>query len=75
MQRLKSTERKQDTRQKIQWGGLVKKAGLETETTAVLFGLLLEAKEKLSNEKAKYWRQEWRIKGDIALTEEARVNR
>lgn len=38
-------ERKQDTRQKIQLGGLVKKAGLHEEPPAVLLGLLLEAKE------------------------------
>jgi hypothetical protein len=70
MQRLKSTERKQETRQKIQWGGLVKKAELESESTAVLYGLLLEAHEKLSGPEADKIRQAYRIKGDIALTEE-----
>jgi hypothetical protein len=60
MQRL---NRKQDTRRKIQLGGLIKKAGLENESTAVLYGLLLEAKDNLKIKK-----DEWRLKGDIAFT-------
>ncbi len=63
-----TTDRKEDTRKKIQLGGLVKKANLENESTAVLFGLLLEAHEKLQGEKSETYRTEWRIKGDIALT-------
>jgi hypothetical protein len=62
MQRL---NRKQDTRRKIQLGGLIKKAGLENESTAVLYGLLLEAKENLCSKKG-----EWQLKGDIAFTRE-----
>ena len=69
--RMKNIERKQDTRRKIQLGGLIKKASLDSETTAVLFGLLLDAQEKLSGEGAQEIRQEWRIKGDLALTNEA----
>lgn len=67
--RMKTIERKQDTRRKIQLGGLIKKAGLDGETTAVLFGLLLEAQEKLQTKKADKVRLEWRIKGDIGLTQ------
>lgn len=65
---MKLLERKQDTRQKIQWGGLIKKAGLEAESTAVIFGLLLEAAEILNSEKNDAMRSQWRIKGDLELT-------
>jgi len=66
--RMKNLERKQDTRRKIQLGGLVKKAGLDNESTAVLLGLLLESKEKLEEEGADKIKRNWQIKGDIALT-------
>ena len=67
---MKTLERKQDTRHKIQLGGLIKKAGLDGEKTAVLYGLLLEAKEKLENTNVNDTREAWRVKGDIALTME-----
>lgn len=71
--RMKSIERKQDTRRKIQLGGLIKKAGLDGEATAVLYGLLLEAVEKLEHpEDGHRARQHWRIRGDIALTQESK---
>ena len=66
--RMNHGERKQETRRKIQWGGLIKKAQLNDETTAVLYGMLLEAQEKLTGKQADTIRQHWRIKGDIALT-------
>jgi hypothetical protein len=62
-------DRKQDTRRKIQLGGLVKKAGLDVQPTAVLYGLLLEAAESLQSENAEAIKSQWRLKGDIALTE------
>jgi hypothetical protein len=58
-----------DTRKKIQWGGLVKKAGLENETTAVLLGLLLDARENLLSTEGEEVRKAWRLKGDVALTQ------
>ncbi len=67
--RCKTLERKQDTRQKIQLGGLVKKAGLANEKSAVLLGLLLDAAEKLQGEEATSLRIDWMIKGDIAFSE------
>ncbi len=67
--RYKTLERKQDTRQKIQLGGLVKKAGLADEKSAVLLGLLLDAAEKLQGEEATSLRIGWMIKGDIAFSE------
>lgn len=71
MARLRLEARKQDTRVKIQLGGLVKKAGLHEEPTAVLYGLLLEAKEKLESKAGIQQREAWRLQGDIALTQEA----
>jgi hypothetical protein len=67
---MRKLERKQDTRRKIQLGGLVKKAGLDEETTAVIYGLLLDARERLMNDDAEDIRRSWKIKGDLALTEE-----
>lgn len=66
--RMKNLERKQDTRRKIQLGGLIKKAGIDGETTAVIYGLLMEASEKLLSDEADHYRKDWRIKGDVALT-------
>ncbi|HEV2524509.1 MAG TPA: conjugal transfer protein TraD [Gammaproteobacteria bacterium] len=63
-------ERKQDTRQKIQLGGLVKKAGLHEEPPAVLLGLLLEAKESLESSRGEKFREGYRLKGDIVFTME-----
>ena len=67
---MKNLERKQDTRRKIQLGGLIKKAGLDGEATAVLYGLLLEAQEKLQSSDSDHIRDGWKIKGDISLTSE-----
>ena len=66
--RLRMQERKQDTRKKIQLGGLIKKAGLHEEPTAVLLGPLLEAKENLETKNGKVIRERYRLKGDIAFT-------
>lgn len=63
-------ERKQDTRQKIQWGGLIKKAGLHEEPPAVLLGLLLEAKENLESSVGEKIREGYRLRGDIMFTME-----
>lgn len=65
---MRNLERKEDTRQKIQLGGLVKKARLEQESTAVLYGMLLEAAEHLNFEDGEKFRTRWKIKGDLAFT-------
>ncbi len=70
---MRFLERKSDTRRKIQLGGLVIKAGLDSETTATILGLLLDAAEKLNNSNRQYvdkLRTDFKIKGDIALTRE-----
>ena len=61
-------ERKAQTRRKIQLGGLIIKAGLSEEATAVLYGLLLEAAEKLQSEDAIIKREQWRLMGDLGFT-------
>lgn len=67
---MRFSERKSDTRRKIQLGGLVIKSCLENETTATILGLLLDAAEKLNSKDADKFRNDFKIKGDIALTKE-----
>lgn len=67
---MMTLERKQDTREKIQLGGLVKKAQLDQLPTATLYGLLLEAAEQLSADKNKQLTDHWQAKGDLALSAE-----
>jgi hypothetical protein len=43
-----SDARKKDTREKIELGGLIVKAGLRYERRAVIFGALVELKERLA---------------------------
>ncbi|MBB3933714.1 hypothetical protein GGR25_004792 [Kaistia hirudinis] len=48
MKRTTSTDaRKQDTREKIELGGLIVKAGLRYEKRALLLGLLIDASRRL----------------------------
>lgn len=48
-----STEaRKKDTREKIELGGLIVKAGLRYEKRALLLGLLLEARQRIKGNEA-----------------------
>jgi len=63
-------ERKEDTRRKIQLGGLVKKARLDGLPTATLLGLLLEASELLETDQKQKILNRWRLKGDIAFTQD-----
>ena len=65
---MNDIDRKQETRRKIQLGGLIKKANLDNEATAVILGLLLEAAESLQTKAADENRKRWRLKGDIAFT-------
>lgn len=64
---MKNIERKQDTRKKIQLGGLIKKVGLDNESTAVLLGILLEAHEELNSNDSEKVRRRWQIKGQLEL--------
>jgi hypothetical protein len=52
LQLARIEERKKDTREKIQLGGLIAKAGLRYEKRALLLGLLIEARRKLAGNSA-----------------------
>lgn len=69
-------ERKQDVREKIQLGGLVKKAELGDEPKSVILGLLCEAKKQLLGEQGSELRERWRERGDKVFnqTKENRVD-
>ena len=56
--------RREDTRRKIQLGGLIIKAGLADEPAAVLLGLLVEASKALKAEKASALRARFKLVGD-----------
>lgn len=49
MQLARTENRKKDTREKIQLGGLIAKAGLRYEKRALLLGLLIDAKRRLAS--------------------------
>ena len=44
--------RKKDTREKIELGGLIVKAGLRYEKRALLLGLLIEARKRIKGNEA-----------------------
>jgi carbohydrate-selective porin OprB len=46
-----SDARKKDTREKIELGGLIVKAGLRYERRAVIFGALVELRERLKSDR------------------------
>ncbi len=64
----KERSRKQDTRNKIQLGGLVIKAGMHKFSKAEILGLLIEAKELL-NDNTKFNLSNCRLTGDKAFRE------
>jgi len=54
MRRSTSSEaRKKDTREKIELGGLIVKAGLRYEKRALLLGLLIDAGSRIRDDEAK----------------------
>ena len=57
MQRSRSADaRKKDTREKIELGGLIVKAGLRYEKRALLLGLLIDGAERLRASEAEHER-------------------
>ncbi|CAA0090114.1 Uncharacterised protein [Starkeya nomas] len=57
MRQASSTEaRRQDTREKIELGGLIAKAGLRYEKRAVLLGALIELSQRLKADDAERMR-------------------
>lgn len=67
MRRVVDFERRQETRRKIQLGGLVIKAGLAGEEPAVILGLLTAARHALSSPQAADFRRRWKQLGDKAF--------
>ena len=49
---MKTSARKKDTREKIELGGLIVKAGLRYEKRALLLGLLLDAAGRMRGNEA-----------------------
>ncbi|PDT80900.1 conjugal transfer protein TraD [Sinorhizobium sp. BJ1] len=49
---MKSDARKKDTREKIELGGLIVKAGLRYEKRALLLGLLIDAGRRIRGNEA-----------------------
>ncbi|MCO5154003.1 MULTISPECIES: type IV conjugative transfer system coupling protein TraD [unclassified Shinella] len=49
---MTSDARKKDTREKIELGGLIVKAGLRYEKRALLLGLLIEARQRIKGNEA-----------------------
>jgi hypothetical protein len=69
MQRAVDTDRRLDTRRKIQLGGLVIKAGLGDEEPAIILGLLTAAKRVLNSQNAADSRRRWKEIGDKAFNQ------
>jgi hypothetical protein len=67
MRRVADNDRRLDTRHKIQLGGLVIKAGLADEESAVILGLLTAAKRVLTGHNAAESRRRWKEIGDKAF--------
>jgi hypothetical protein len=67
---MSTRERKLDTRRKIQFGGLVIKAGLDNEDLAVVLGVLTAAARVLKGPNGEQSRQGWRELGDKAFSGE-----
>nr|WP_267213204.1 type IV conjugative transfer system coupling protein TraD [Chelatococcus asaccharovorans] len=51
MYRMQATQaRKKDTREKIELGGLIAKAGLRYEKRALLLGMLIDARQRITGD-------------------------
>lgn len=59
--------RKADTRQKIQLGGLIVKAGLADENPTVILGALILAADALNGSNAETVRERFKTAGDNAF--------
>jgi len=71
MERRETDEaRRKETREKIQLGGLIVKAGLRLEKRAVILGALIDATERMTNdpnERARLQEIGKRVFGDEAV--------
>lgn len=64
VQTMNAEQRRKDAREKIMLGGLLVKAGLREEDTAVLYGAILDMREKLKKPRV---RESYRKAGGKAL--------
>lgn len=64
---LRSTQRKVETRTKIELGGLVIKAGLSDELRSVILGALLSSAEALNGANGDQLREMFKQRGDAAF--------
>lgn len=67
LMREREQQRKQDTRRKIELGGLIIKANLDGLSKAQLLGLLVEAASKIAGDSRSPILQHWRQTGDQAF--------
>jgi hypothetical protein len=65
--KLGMNARKADTRNKIQLGGLIVKAGLANEPAPVLLGVFMAAAQALSSPDGTAARERWRKAGEDAF--------
>lgn len=71
---LKAQSRQEETRKKIQHGGLVALAGLADLDRGVLLGALLDVVDKLKGEQAEAFSARAKARGDHLLTLQAEIN-
>ena len=64
VQTMNAEDRRKDAREKIMLGGLLVKAGLREEDTAVLYGAILDMRSKLQKPRS---RDAYRAAGEKAL--------
>ncbi|MGD0288908.1 MAG: conjugal transfer protein TraD [Candidatus Binataceae bacterium] len=64
---MSTEERKLDTRRKIQFGGLVIKAGLANEELAVILGMLAAGGRVLHGQNGSEARRRWKEIGEHAF--------
>jgi hypothetical protein len=67
LMREREQQRKQDTRRKIELGGLIIKAKLDRLTKAQILGLLVEATSKIDRDLSSPILQHWQQLGDQAF--------
>lgn len=65
--RVREQVRKEDTRRKIELGGLVIKAGLSELDRAVIFGALLDAANRLQGDNGDAVRDQFKDSGQRAM--------
>lgn len=71
---LKAKQRQEDTRRKIQHGGLVVLAGLADLDRGVLLGALLDVADRLNSDQREQLNARFKARGDHLLASQAASN-